>query len=75
MQRFVDGLTPDGLARWVDYTTTTGKPQGSTLWRALMHLVLHSVQFRGEAGVVLAGFGHSPGDLDFILYQRETEQR
>lgn len=75
MQGFVESLQSGDLERWVEYTTTSGKPQGSTLWRALVHVVNHGTAFRAEAGVVLAGFGHSPGDLDLILYLRESGQR
>jgi uncharacterized damage-inducible protein DinB len=75
MQGFVESLENKDLERWVEYITTSGKPQGSTLWRALVHVVNHGTQFRGEAGVVLTGFGHSPGDLDLLLYLRESGQR
>lgn len=75
MQGFVSGLTEDDLVRWVEYTTTSGRPQGSTLWKALLHVVIHGAQFRAEAGAVLGALGHSPGDLDFILFQRESDQR
>ena len=75
LRAFVESLGPDDPQRWVEYTTTSGERQGSTLWRALAHLVNHGTQFRGEAGAALAVLGHSPGDLDFLLYQRETDQR
>lgn len=75
MQGFVESLEEADLGGWVDFNTTSGKPQGSTLWKALLHVVNHGTQFRAEAGVVLAGFGHSPGDLDLILYLRESGQR
>ncbi len=75
MQGFVESLRAEDLDRWVEYTTTSGKRQGSTLWRALVHVVNHGTQFRSEAGVVLSGFGQSPGDLDLLLYLRETNQR
>ncbi len=75
MQGLVESLHDEDLGRWVEYTTTSGKRQGSTLWRALVHVVNHGTQFRSEAGVVLSGFGQSPGDLDLLLYLRETDQR
>jgi uncharacterized damage-inducible protein DinB len=75
MQGFVESLQCGDPERWVEYSTTGGRPQGSTLWRALVHVVNHGTAFRAEAGVVLAGFGHSPGDLDMILYMRESGQR
>lgn len=75
MQRQVAALTHEDLDRWVEYSTLTGKPQGSTLWKGLVHLVMHGMQFRSEAGMLLSALGHSPGDLDFIFFQRETDQR
>jgi uncharacterized damage-inducible protein DinB len=75
MQRFVDSLGNQDLDRWVEFTTTSGKAQSSTLWKALLHVVNHGTQFRAEAGVVLDGFGHSPGDLDLLWYLRESGQR
>jgi uncharacterized damage-inducible protein DinB len=75
MRAFVESLRDEDLVRWVEYTRTSGEPQGSTLWKALVHLVNHGTQFRGEAGAALAAFGQSPGDLDLILYLRESDQR
>jgi uncharacterized damage-inducible protein DinB len=75
MQAFIESLQSADLERWVEYTTTSGKPQGSSLWRALAHVVNHGTAFRAEAGAALSGFGHSPGDLDLILYLRESGQR
>lgn len=75
MRAFVDGLAESDLARWVEFITTSGKPQGSTLWKALMHVVIHGAQFRAEAGAVSGALGHSPGDLDLIYFLRDTGQR
>jgi uncharacterized damage-inducible protein DinB len=75
MHAFVASLDPAGLERWVEYITISGRPQGSTVWRTLTHVVLHGALTRAEAGVVLENLGHSPGDLDFILYLRESDQR
>ena len=72
---FTNGLSEAELDRWVEYTTTSGETQGSTLWKILQHLALHSMQFRAEAGTILAALGHSPGDIDLIFYLRETDQR
>jgi uncharacterized damage-inducible protein DinB len=73
MQRFLDSLSEDDLHRVVDYATLSGTPQRNVLWQALTHVVFHGTQFRSEAGAALAHSGHSPGDLDLILYLRETE--
>ena len=75
LQAFVEDLQEIDLGRWIEYTTTSGQPQGSTLWKSLLHVVIHGAQFRAEAGAVLAVLGHSPGDLDFIFFLRESGQR
>lgn len=75
MQRFVDGLQPEDLERWVEFRTTSGKPQATTLWKALVHVTYHGMQFRAEAGAVLGALGCSPGDIDLIFFLRETDQR
>lgn len=74
-REFIAQLTNEDLDRWVTYTTTTGWPQGSTLWKAMMHVVMHGMQFRAEAGLMLAELNQSPGDLDLVLFLRETDQR
>lgn len=75
MQSFVEGLPESSIDQWVDYITTSGKPQGSTLWKALLHVVFHGMQFRAEAGAILGALGHSPGDLDLLYFLRDTDQR
>lgn len=74
-QAFIDSLDDDAMEGWHAYTTTSGWPQGSTLWKAMMHVVMHGMQFRAEAGLILASLNCSPGDLDLILYMRENDQR
>jgi uncharacterized damage-inducible protein DinB len=75
MKDFVESLRNEDMGRWVEYTRTNGETEGSTLWRVLVHVVNHGTQFRGEAGAALSGFGNSPGDLDLLLYMRESGQR
>jgi uncharacterized damage-inducible protein DinB len=74
-REFIANLNNEDMERWVPYTTTTGWPQGSTLWKAVTHVVMHGMQFRAEAGLMLAGLDQSPGDLDLVLYLRESDQR
>ena len=34
----------------------------------MAHLVNHGAQHKTEAAAILTGLGHSPGDIDLILY-------
>lgn len=72
---FVAGLDEAGLQRKARFRRISGDFEETTVWKALVHVVLHGMQFRAEAGAVLAGFGRSPGDIDLIYYLRETGHR
>jgi len=44
-----------------------------TVWQTIMHVLIHSVQHRSEAALILTGYGHSPGDLDFDVFLKERQ--
>lgn len=71
MRSFLNSLSDADLAATIRYTTTRGVPHENVLWHLLVHVVNHGTQFRGEAGVLLAQYQHSPGDLDLIVFLRE----
>lgn len=53
------------------YHATDGTPYERVLWHTMMHLVNHGTQHRTEAAALLTGFGHSPGDIDFVYFLNE----
>lgn len=68
---FVEKVSEETLDRTIHYTTTGGKPYENILWHLMLHVVNHGTQHRSEAATMLTGFGHSPGDMDLILFLRE----
>ena len=71
MREFLNSLTDEALNQTVHYKTTKGVPHENVLWHLLVHVVNHGTQFRSEAAVALTSFGHSPGDLDLLMFFRE----
>ena len=70
-RQYLDHLEPDQLDKVISYTTTGGTPGAYPLWQLIMQQVNHQTQHRSEAAVMLTNFGHSPGDLDLVLYLSE----
>ena len=71
MRAYVAGLSDEELAGTVRYATTRGAPREGVLWQILAHVVNHGTQHRAEAALLLTELGHSPGDVDLILYLAE----
>jgi uncharacterized damage-inducible protein DinB len=74
-QRFVAGLTDADLAKVVEYRNTRGERWAYPLWQQVIHQVNHATQHRGEVAAALTELGHSPGDLDLLIFIDETEPR
>jgi uncharacterized damage-inducible protein DinB len=70
-RRYLDRLESDQLDKVISYTTTGGTPGAYPLWQLIVQQVNHQTQHRSEAAVMLTNFGHSPGDLDFVVYLSE----
>lgn len=68
MRAYLATLRDDDLARGVALSRGP-----IPLWRFLLHVVNHGTQHRSEAAVLLTGFGHSPGDLDFTVFTRHEQ--
>jgi uncharacterized damage-inducible protein DinB len=73
VRAFVEGLGEEALAGEMVYKTTKGVPMHAPLWQVLAHVVNHATQHRSEVALMLSELGHSPGDLDLIVYVRELQ--
>jgi uncharacterized damage-inducible protein DinB len=74
-RRFVTNLTDAELARVVEYRNTRGERWAYPLWQLVVHQVNHATQHRGEIAAALTQLGHSPGDLDLLIFIDQTEAR
>lgn len=70
--QFVVNVTDDQLYTRFKYVSTDGFHYERVLWEAMAHLVNHGTQHKTEAAAILTGMGHSPGNIDLIVYLNEA---
>lgn len=71
LNEFAASVTDEKLNSVFQYKTTRGDPREDVLWQVMAHVVNHGTQHRSEAAAMLTELGHSPGDIDLIVYLRE----
>ncbi len=70
MRKFLGEMPEDRLMDYFSYQRTNGDRLQDTYADIITQLVLHGMQHRSEAAVILTELGHSPGNLDYTLYLR-----
>jgi uncharacterized damage-inducible protein DinB len=68
MQAFLNGVSEEDLAATVMVKNRDRTQTPMILWQMLVQPLMHSMQHRSEAAVLLTRHGQSPGDLDFIFF-------
>lgn len=68
MWAYLNSLTDDDLEGLVTYEIEGGITRNRVLWHCLYHVVNHGMQHRSECAVMLTDLGHSPGNLDFMVF-------
>jgi uncharacterized damage-inducible protein DinB len=72
LMEFVANLTDERLHSRIKYISTEGYPHERVVWETMVHLVNHGTQHKTEAAAILTGMGHSPGDIDLVVYLNEA---
>jgi uncharacterized damage-inducible protein DinB len=70
MRAYLNTLTEETLNGTIRYVIP-GVVRERIVWQFLMAALLHIMQHRSEAAVLLTAYGHSPGDLEFTLFLNE----
>jgi uncharacterized damage-inducible protein DinB len=75
MAAFLENVSDERLNSPLEYKNTKGESmRDESLWMVMVHVVNHGTQHRAEAAAILTELGHSPGDVDLILYMREQKR-
>jgi uncharacterized damage-inducible protein DinB len=70
MRAYLATLTEETLNATIRYVIP-GAMRKRVVWHILLDLIFHATQHRSEVASLLTGYGHSPGDFDFIMFMNE----
>lgn len=71
---FVKGLTPQDLARVMEYKTLKFGVYRNPLWQSMQHLVNHGTYHRGQVTTLLRQLGAQPLSSDLMHFYRERAE-
>ena len=73
MWAYLDTLTEETLNSTIRYVIPRAVRE-RVVWHILVDIIIHASQHRSEAAALLTGYGQSPGDFDFIMFQNERAE-
>jgi uncharacterized damage-inducible protein DinB len=68
LQRFLDGLTDEGLAKRMAFEFEPGKRWEFSVAHILQHVVNHSTYHRGQVATLLRQLGQAPPATDLLEF-------
>jgi len=68
LEALVASTDDAGWERMVEFSFQPGSPLRLPLWQTVTQVMLHCIQHRAEAAVLLTRAGRSPGNLDYIIW-------
>ncbi|MBI3913861.1 MAG: DinB family protein, partial [Chloroflexi bacterium] len=68
LRAFLAKMTDGDLSRDIEYRNQRGETFARPLWHSMTQVIHHGTQHRAEVAAMLTDFGHSPGNLDFLVY-------
>jgi uncharacterized damage-inducible protein DinB len=69
---FLAQLPDSEIDKELHYTSNAGQEYANPVWAVLTHMANHAMQHRSEIALMVTKFGHSPGNLDFIIYMTQA---
>jgi len=70
MRAFLGEMNDERLREAFSYSRSNGETHNHRFVDVFTQLVFHGMQHRSECAVILTEFGHSPGNIDYIVYLR-----
>jgi uncharacterized damage-inducible protein DinB len=72
-QKYLAGLTEEGLQQEISYSRFNGERQTHRLGRLMQHLINHSTYHRGQVATMLRQAGLTPPTTDLLYYYDEEK--